>query len=139
MSITNQKDWSQRDPLEKAFFLLYLEKSKTFKTLDRRDEAEKELFGALGVALQVAEKAEKEANKSLFIEAINSFKRLLTLFEEHQFMQEAWAEVLVVVAICYFHLSLDEHAEYNFQKAINLEPDNQKIREIGIHYGWIEN
>lgn len=100
MENSNNQSWDDLEPLERAAFLLRLEKSKTFVNLDNYGDAEKELYGALKIALQMAEKAEKETSKPLFVEAINSFKRLLTLFEEHQFMKEAWAEIQVVVAIC---------------------------------------
>lgn len=134
--IGNESNDSSLNPLEEAAYLLRLEKAKAFRSLNQRSEAEKELYNAIKSTLQLAETAEVQDDKTLFIDAINRFKRLLLLLDEHQFMQEAFSEIHVVIAICYHHIGLVEFAEKHGCQATTLEPDNKEIKRIIEKYGW---
>ena len=131
------KDWDDRDPLEQAAFLLRLEKAKVFIAMDNLSEAEKELYEALKLALRTAEIGEKNSKKELFIESISRFRRLIPLLQEYRFMEDAWAEIYVVAAVCYKQVGIDDEAKKAFRKAIELEPDNKGIQDIGRRHGWI--
>lgn len=134
-----EMNYSDSEPLDRAAYLLRLEKSRVYLELENKSEAEEDLYEAVKVALQMAEKAEREDDSSLFIDAINKFKRLLLILEEQQFMLEAFAEIHVVIAICYHRIGLPEKAKIHGTQALNLEPNNQAIQEMGHKYGWIDS
>ena len=115
--------------LNQATFLLKIEKARAYTRLGDRVAAEVESMKALGIVLEIAEKQEYQA-------AVRLFKTLIALLQEGNYLQSAWAEIYVTLAICHARLNNNSKKQEYFKMAHELEPDNNDLRELAIQHGF---
>ena len=109
-------------------------KRDLYKDLGSTQRANQAHFEAVRHQLDAAIAAARKGN---YREALRLFAAMQKMLHEVK-LQHEWAEILVAQAICYAKLGDKREMTNAWNRAYNLEPDNEKLKEIAIKLGLVK-
>jgi tetratricopeptide (TPR) repeat protein len=92
----------------------------------------------IDVARRQLEAALASAQKGKYQDALRLFRDLQGTLHKSNLLQSEWAEIYVAQAICFARLGDKAGMKEVWEKAVDLEPDNEKLREIAVRLGLIK-
>jgi tetratricopeptide (TPR) repeat protein len=90
------------------------------------------------VARRQLEAAIASAQRGKYQDALRLFGELQGTLHKSNLLQSEWAEIYVAQAICYARLGDKGGMKEVWGKAIGLEPDNEKLKEIAVKLGLLK-
>jgi tetratricopeptide (TPR) repeat protein len=92
----------------------------------------------IDVARRQLEAAIASAQQEKYQDALRLFGNLQDTLHKSNLLQSEWAEIYVAQAICYARLGDKGGMKEVWERAVELEPDNEKLREIAIRLGLLK-
>ena len=122
------------DDYEEILALVSQTRSELYLKLGNPDKAAQERITTANHYLDAALVA---ACNGKYREAIRVFNKLQDLLVSGKMPDAPWPEIYVALAICHSRLGERHETEVAYRKAYDLEPNDQKLKEIAIRLGLI--
>lgn len=122
------------DPFDEILSLVSQAKSDLYRDVGWADKAARETVQAARYQLDAALASAKQGN---YREALHLLRALQKILQENNLLASEWAEIYVAQAICHARLGEKREMKAAWRKASELEPDNDKLKEIAKGRGLL--
>jgi len=115
------------DSLDEILSLVSQTKRDLYRKIGLEKKAEEEHIRAAKYDLDAAIASARDGK---FSEALRLFGQLQSKLQESNLLESEWAEIYVAQAICHARLGQKREMALIWQKAYQLEPDNNELKRI---------
>jgi len=123
------------DMMDEIMGLVSQAKSELAEEIGLEDTAIQERVKAARYNLDAAVAATRQGE---YREALRLFDKLQRTLQEGGLLESEWAEIYVAQAICHARMGDERATRRVWQRANELEPNNEKLKKIAIRLGLVK-